>query len=158
MVMFGHTPTSTCRKPNKREVYESNTPPPILDSQHLEVSAETTADRFRAHPCNVGVLPAGLRACVTVQNICNRSFFTIGPISEEDIPMALSHEELARLTRESVDPGSFGTDDLTPTRSYNENSGRSDENLVATIERRNRERKPTYKLRLDYAHRLKERT
>jgi hypothetical protein len=68
--------------------------------------------------------------------------------------MVLSQEELDRLTRESVDPNSWGTDASTPSRSYSENSCLSDDELVAKIERRNRERKPTYKLRLEYKRRL----
>ena len=71
--------------------------------------------------------------------------------------MGLSQDELDRLTRESVDPRSFGTDSLTPTRSYNENSGRTDAGLVRKIEERNRSGKPTFKLRLEYARRLRER-
>ncbi len=71
--------------------------------------------------------------------------------------MALSQEELDRLTRESVDPNSWGTDSLTPGRSFAENAHLTDSELVATIERRNRERKPTYKLRLEYRRRLLQR-
>lgn len=71
--------------------------------------------------------------------------------------MALSQEELDRLTRESADPNSWGTDEFTPDRSFNENSRLSDLELVATIERRNQERKPTYKLRLEYRRRLLQR-
>jgi hypothetical protein len=71
--------------------------------------------------------------------------------------MTLSQEELDRLTRESVDPNSWGIDSLTPSRSFNENSRLTDAELVETIERRNREGKPTYKLRLEYRRRLMER-
>jgi hypothetical protein len=66
----------------------------------------------------------------------------------------LSQEELDRLTRESVDPYSWGTDALTQDRSRDENASLSDEQLVRIIESRNEMRKPTYKLRLEYRRRL----
>jgi hypothetical protein len=66
--------------------------------------------------------------------------------------MSLSRDELNRLTRNSVDPTGFG-----PVRSHFENVNLTDEQLIQTIEERNRERKPTYKLRLEYERRLKQR-
>ena len=72
--------------------------------------------------------------------------------------MQLSEENLNELTKNSVDPNSWGTDSLTPTRSFNENSHLSDEELITKIVERNKKKKPTYKLRLEYKRRLKSRS
>jgi hypothetical protein len=66
--------------------------------------------------------------------------------------MSLSRNELNRLTGDSVDPTGFG-----PVRSHFENVDLTDEELVQRIKERNRVRKPTYKLRLEYERRLKQR-
>ena len=71
--------------------------------------------------------------------------------------MSLSRDRLKDLTNGSPDPSSWGTDSLTPTRSYNENSGLSDDELESRIVARNALGKPTYKLRLEYERRLRER-
>jgi hypothetical protein len=70
--------------------------------------------------------------------------------------MPLSRSELNRLKRDSCDPNSWGTDSQTSARSFRENSGLTDAELVSEIERRNRLGKPTYKLRLEYERRLRE--
>lgn len=66
--------------------------------------------------------------------------------------MSLSRDELNQLTAGSVDPAGWG-----PVRSHFENVNLTDEQLVQRIKGRNRERKPTYKLRLEYERRLKQR-
>jgi len=71
--------------------------------------------------------------------------------------MPLSRERLKILTDGSADPGSWGTDSQTPSRSYNENSGLTDAELDRRIEERTGGGKPTYKLRLEYERRLRER-
>ena len=66
--------------------------------------------------------------------------------------MSLSRDELNQLTRNSVDPTGFG-----PVRSHFENVNLTDEQLRQSIEQRNQAGKPTYKLRLEYERRLKQR-
>lgn len=63
----------------------------------------------------------------------------------------LSWKELMNLTEDSVDPHPFNT----VVRS-NMNTGLSDKELVRTIKTRNRQRKPTYLLRLEYQRRLRQ--
>ncbi len=71
--------------------------------------------------------------------------------------MELARARLKVLTDGSVDPNSWGTDSQTPMRSFNENSRLTDAELDRKIEERNRDRKPTFKLRLEYERRLRER-
>jgi hypothetical protein len=85
-----------------------------------------------------------------------RIYLEDGPIPKEDVKMALSREQLQSLTNGSVDPQSWGTDSETPMRSHTENGELSDEELVRRIEERSGI-KPTYKLRLEYERRLRER-
>jgi hypothetical protein len=69
----------------------------------------------------------------------------------------LSRDELNRLTRESVDPkGLSGTGRISPAGTI-ENVDLTDEQLVQTIEKRNKARQPTYKLRFEYERRLRQR-
>gem|GEM_PF-2472298 len=67
--------------------------------------------------------------------------------------MSLSRNELNCLTANSVDPTGWG-----PVRSHFENVDLTDEELVQRIKERNRAGKPTYKLRLEYERRLKQRS
>jgi hypothetical protein len=66
--------------------------------------------------------------------------------------MSLSRDELNRLTRNSADPTGVG-----PVLSHFENVDLTDGELLQRIEERNRDNKPTYKLRLEYERRLKQR-
>jgi hypothetical protein len=66
--------------------------------------------------------------------------------------MSLSKDEIKRFTSDSVDPTGWG-----PVRSHFENVGLTDAELVQRIKARNRAGKPTYKLRLEYKRRLKQR-
>lgn len=64
----------------------------------------------------------------------------------------LSREELERFTRESVDPHPWGN----VQRPF-DNVGLSDGELRRRIIERNRERKPSYLLRMEYERRLTQR-
>lgn len=64
----------------------------------------------------------------------------------------LSRAELEQLNRESVDPQPLGR-----VVNIYDNVDMSDEELVAKIKQRNKDRKPTYKLRMEYERRLKQR-
>jgi hypothetical protein len=66
--------------------------------------------------------------------------------------LQLSREELERFTRESVDPHSWGN----VQRPF-DNVGLSDGELRRRIIERNRERKPSYLLRMEYERRLTQR-
>lgn len=66
--------------------------------------------------------------------------------------MELSKEGLDRLTRKSVDPSPRGT----VVRKFH-NVDLTDEDLVQRIEKRNKECKPTYLLRMEYQRRLNQR-
>jgi len=61
----------------------------------------------------------------------------------------LSHEELRRMTRESIDPHSLGR----ITRPH-DNANLSNEELIRRIESRNAQGKPTFLLRTEYERRL----
>jgi len=64
----------------------------------------------------------------------------------------LSREELRELTVGSIDPNPTGR----VVRRFNDVE-RTDEDLVAVIKSRNRAKKPTYLLRMEYARRLDQR-
>jgi hypothetical protein len=64
----------------------------------------------------------------------------------------LSREELDKFTRESVDPKPLG-----PVQRPVHNVGLSDSELRRRIIERNRDRKPTYLLRMEYERRLGQR-
>lgn len=64
----------------------------------------------------------------------------------------LSRAELEQLNRESMDPQPLGR-----VVNIYDNVEMSDEELVAKIKQRNKDRKPTYKLRMEYERRLKQR-
>jgi hypothetical protein len=66
--------------------------------------------------------------------------------------MGLSREELSDLTKNSADPDGTG-----PYINRHENVGLTDSELIAMIVGRNATGKPTYKLRMEYAQRLKQR-
>jgi hypothetical protein len=65
----------------------------------------------------------------------------------------ISREELEQLNNESVDPQPLGR-----VVNIYDNVDISDEELVAKIKQRNKDRKPTYKLRMEYERRLKQRS
>lgn len=64
----------------------------------------------------------------------------------------LSRAELEQLNRESVDPQPLGR-----VVNMYDNVDMSDEELVEKIRQRNKDRKPTYKLRMEYERRLRQR-
>ncbi len=68
-------------------------------------------------------------------------------------PRELSREELDEFTRDAVDPTPLGA-----IRRPFHNTGLSDHALRQTIIERNRKRKPTYQLRMEYERRLAQRS